>query len=107
MLGSRVISELTSVIPASQSQNDTLFFDKFFISVDILTMLKMRNLKATGAVKETWTSQCPLIPTGDMEKQKNRCLCDYPFDKVNTILVVKCKGNKVVTIGPNFSTLIL
>jgi hypothetical protein len=55
MHGLRVISEWTSVIPASHSQNCTRFFDKFFTSVDILNMLKM-NFKATGNMKETYKS---------------------------------------------------
>lgn len=83
MHGLRVTSEWTSVIPASHSQNCTRFFDKFFTSVDILNMLKM-NFKATGNTKETLTSQCRIVPTKDVDKQKDRDFCDYCFDKANS-----------------------
>jgi hypothetical protein len=81
MLGLRVISELTSLIPSLQSQNYKLFFDKFFTSMDILAVMKMRNLKATGTVIETRIRQCLLIPAKDIEKQKGSGFCDYCFDK--------------------------
>jgi hypothetical protein len=74
MLGLRVISELTSVIPALQSQNYKLFFDKFFTSMDILAVMKMRNLKATGTVIETRIRQFLLIPAKDRKTERQRLL---------------------------------
>jgi hypothetical protein len=52
LLGSRVFSELTNVIPDSQSQNYKLIFVTIITSVDIFTMINIRKLKATGVVKE-------------------------------------------------------
>jgi hypothetical protein len=73
-LRSRVLL-VNSVIPTSHSQNYNMFCDKCFASLDVqvFTMLKMRNLKATGAVKETCTRHCFLCLT-DTEEGIQRLL---------------------------------
>ncbi|KAJ4425449.1 hypothetical protein ANN_28065 [Periplaneta americana] len=102
--GLREISELTSIIPADKTQQIKLFFDNFFTSVDALTVLKARNIKATGTMRDNRTSKCPVMSTKDIEKKEQREFCDFRFDTTNEILILKCKDNKVVTVGTNVCT---
>ncbi|KAJ4433139.1 hypothetical protein ANN_15396 [Periplaneta americana] len=100
-LGLRVISELTSVIPEDKTQQIKLLFYNFFTSVDALTELKARNIKATGTMRDNRTSKCPVMSTKDIEKKEQRGFCDFRFDATNEILNLKWKDSKVVTEGTN------
>lgn len=102
-LGTRVICQLTDII--QQCERHEIYFDNFFTSVNVLSMLKNKNLKATGTVRETRTNKCPLMNSKDMLKQQERGYFDHRFDTNNEVLVVKWKDSKVVNVASNFGGL--
>lgn len=69
-LGSRVITNLISSIPADQYDKHELFFDNFFTSHEMYSLRDIK-FKATGTVRETRSGKCPLMASKQMEKQKN------------------------------------
>lgn len=67
-LGSRVVLDLVKNIP--YPMDHILFFDNFFTSFDLLTLLKQRGFRATGTVRERRTKNCPLVLKKAMQKEE-------------------------------------
>ncbi len=103
-LGLKVIDSLTNSIPKDELTQHEIYFDNFFTSIELLTLLKEKKIKATGTVRVNRTGHCPLIDPKVMEKEKERGFHDFQFDKANEVMFVRWKDSKAVTVGTNFST---
>ena len=101
-LGMRVVKKLTEVLPAN-NQPYELFFDNFFTSVETLSLLQEKSLKATGTIRENRCKKCPLIDSKAMKK-KDRGFIDYRFDCANKILITRWNDNKPVSVATNYSS---
>lgn len=67
-LGSRVVLDFVKSIP--HPTDHIMFFDNFFTSFDILSLLKQKGFKATGTVRDRRTKNCPLVLKKAMQKEE-------------------------------------
>ena len=96
-LGMRVVKKLTEVLP-SNDQSYQLFFDNFFTSIETLSLLQEKRLKATGTIRENRWKKCLLIDCKAMKK-KERGSIDYRFD-----CATRWNDNKPVSVATNYSS---
>lgn len=101
-LGQRVISMLTDVLPSDQTEKYEVFFDNFFTNIETMKLLKNKNIKATGTIRENRTKQCPVMNSKEFQK-KDRGSIDFRFDTANEILLTKWNDNKAVSVATNYS----
>ena len=101
-LGERVVTDLLKVVQVPE--NHIIFFDNFFTSHYLLTLLSEMKFFATGTVRENRVSSCPLQTTKELAK-KSKGSFDYQFDVSNNIFAVRWHDNSVVTVVTNFGTL--
>ena len=75
-------------------------YDNFFNSVKLVTTLKDKLVKATGAIRENRTEKCPLTSNEALKKQERRQF-DFKTDTKNDVLVYKWNDNNVVNLNSN------
>ncbi|GLV38098.1 hypothetical protein CBL_10065 [Carabus blaptoides fortunei] len=97
-LGSKVVLQLLDII--ENPSDHEVYFDNYFTSYNLIVILKEKNTKATGRLRENRTKKCPLLSTNEM-KQKNRGYYEYKYDKKELILCVRWKDNSIVTMPSN------
>ncbi|KAG7197703.1 hypothetical protein KM043_014463 [Ampulex compressa] len=101
-LGKGVVTNLLKVV--HDPENHTIFFDNFFTSHYLLTLLSEIKFFGAGAVRENRMASCPLQTTKTFAK-KPKGNFDYRFDCNNKVLAVRWHDNSVVTVVTNFGTL--
>ena len=69
-------------------------------SVNLVTTLKYKLVKATGTIRENKTEKCPLTSSEALKKQK-RGKFDFKTDTKNDVLVCKWNDNSVVNLCSN------
>lgn len=101
-LGERVVTNLLKVV--RDPENHTIFFDNFFTSHYLLTLLQEMKFFAAGTVRENRVASCPLQTTKALAKESKGSF-DFRFDRINKVLAVRWHDNSVVTVVTNFGTL--
>ena len=94
-LGTKVVLELLSIIDNYNNYN--VFFDNFFSSYKLFSILKEKGVFATATIRENRTNNCPLESVKSMSK-KNRGVHDVQFDESTNISVVRWNDNSIVTM---------
>lgn len=92
-LGATVVLELLSIV--KNPQNHNVFFDNFFSSYKVLSLLKTKGFFATGTIRENRTNNCPLVSSKVISKQE-RGTYDSQFDESTQISLVKWNDNSIV-----------
>ena len=77
----------------------TIYFDNFFTSYDLMSMLIEKGFRATGTARDNRLLKCPLPDSKTIDKAKRGTYWSRSDGK---ILVVKWKDNKAVTVVTNF-----
>ncbi|XP_050298551.1 piggyBac transposable element-derived protein 3-like [Anthonomus grandis grandis] len=93
-LGATVAVELLSIV--KNPQNHNVFFDNFFLSYKLLSLLKTKSYFATETIRENRTSHCPLVDNKVIPK-KERGTYDSKFDESTQISLVKWNDSSIVT----------
>lgn len=97
-LGENVVLDLLSVV--RQPSAHRVFFDNFFSSYKLLSLLKERGFYATGTIRENRTCNSTMDSVKNMKK-KDRGTYDFSFEKEQQILLVRWNDNSVVTVATN------
>lgn len=77
-----------------------LYFDNFFTSWDLLTILRDRGIKATGTVREN-RIPVPIIKSGQNLRKQERGTFEFATEKTENIVVCRWNDNNIVTISSN------
>ncbi|XP_030759385.1 piggyBac transposable element-derived protein 3-like [Sitophilus oryzae] len=101
-LGSAVVLKYADVLGTLPYGPFHLFFDNYFTSLSLMRELKLRNVKATGTIKENRIPSSPLQSAKDMKK-KDRGSFDYALAD-NDIIICKWHDNSVVSLASNASS---
>jgi DNA excision repair protein ERCC-6 len=101
-LGSEVVLSLLEIV--DKPQYHKIFFDNFFTSYKLLSMLKEKHFFATGTVRDNRTGNCNLKSLKLMAKEPKGTF-DFTFDSENEIGAVRWYDNAVVTIMSNVDTI--
>lgn len=94
-LGAKIVLDLLSIV--KNNQNHDIFFDNFFSSYKLFSILKNRGYFATGTIRENRTSNCPLESTKLMAKRA-RGSYNSQFDETSEIALVRWNDNSIVTM---------
>lgn len=103
-LGTRVVKSMVEVMSNSSNvESHKLYFDNFFTSYDLLSMLKEAKVKATGTIRQYRTGGLHMILPCDKEmKKKPRGSFDYRSD--GNVFIVKWHDNSIVNLASNFES---
>lgn len=93
-LGASVVLELLSVV--KNPRNHNIFFDNFFSSFKLFSLLKAKGFFSTGTIRDNRTSNCPFVPNKELSK-RGRGSYDSQFDESTNISLVKWNDNSIVT----------
>lgn len=94
-LGTQVVLDLLSFVKDPEHHN--IFFDNFFSSYKLFTILKQRGYFATGTIRENRTNKCPLESSKSISKKK-RGSFSCVFDESMEISLVRWNDNSIVTL---------
>lgn len=97
-LGGQVVLDLLSIV--EKPENHQIFFDNFFSSYKLFTVLSEKGFYATGTIRENRTNNCPLESTKSIAK-KERGTYDTVYDEGTRISLVRWNDNSVVTAISN------
>ncbi|CAH0713964.1 unnamed protein product, partial [Brenthis ino] len=97
-LGENIVLDLLSVI--EDPRKHRIFFDNFFSSHKLFSILKEKGYFATGTIRENRTMNKNLINTKSLQK-KERGSFDYNFDQKYEVLLVRWNDNSVVNVATN------
>lgn len=101
-LGEKVITSMVSFL--EHPEDHVLFFDNFFSSFRLMSILAQMKVRATGTARANRLNKCP-IKKDDLMKKENRGTYDYRFDKKNEILALTWKDNNCVKVLTNHQTI--
>lgn len=101
-LDERVVTNLLKVV--HEPENHIIFFNNFFTSHYLLTLLSEIKFFAAGTVRENQVASCPPQATKALAKQPKGNF-DYRFDGNNKVFAIRWHDNSVVTVVTNFGTL--
>lgn len=104
-LGTRVILHMVNIIQnLSLVTQHHIFFDNFFSSYNLFSLLADRGMKATGTIRDNRSGgvNSMLISTKEMKKKKTKGDFDHRCD--GTVFVVKWYDNAVVSVASNCLT---
>lgn len=101
-LGSAVVLKYADVLNTLPYGPFHLVFDNYFTSLSLMRELKLRNIKATGTIRENRIPGSPLQSAKDMKK-KDRGSFDYAVAD-NDIVICKWHDNSVVSLASNSSS---
>lgn len=94
-LGAQVVVDLLSIVKDHSDHN--IFFDNFFSSYKLFTVLKQKGFFATGTIRDNRTNKCPLETTKVISK-RNWGAHSSVFDEATGISLVRWNDNSVVTL---------
>lgn len=101
-LGENIVLELLSVVQKPSVHR--IFFDNFFSSYKLFSLLQEKGFYATGTIRENRTCNSTMETVKSMKK-KNRGSYDFCFENEREILLVRWNDNSVVTVATNNSTI--
>ena len=103
-LGTRVVNKLMRVIQDnSEVTQHQLFFDNFFSSYKLMSILACQSVRAVGTVRENRINHATdNMKTNKELKKSGRGSYDYRSDGL--VYVAKWNDNSIVTICSNYST---
>lgn len=94
-MGADVVLDLLSVVKNKNSHN--IFFDNFFSSYKLMTVLKHNGYFATGTIRDNRTDHCTLDTVKTVAK-RNRGSYSSAFEESNGISLLRWNDNSVVTL---------
>lgn len=101
-LGASVVLQYADMLQKMPYQPFHLFFDNFFSSLSLLKELKLRNIQATGTIRENRIPKSP-FSNSTFLKKKARGTFEYGVAD-NEIALCKWNDNSVVTLATNACT---
>ncbi|XP_050293811.1 piggyBac transposable element-derived protein 3-like [Anthonomus grandis grandis] len=104
-LGASVVLQYVNVLQKMPYQPFHICFDKFFTSLSLLKKLKLRNIKATGTIRENRIPQSPFSNAAVLKK-KTRGTFEWSVAD-NEIDLCKRNDNSVVTLASNAGSVLL
>ena len=95
----QVVEKLCDDLPSHK--NYKVFFDTWFITLDLLHHFRSKGIHAVGTVPMKRLQDCPLDANKDLMKN-GRGATDYRCDSNWGIMSVKLVDNSVVNLASNF-----
>lgn len=99
-LGGKVVLDLLSVIDDNGAHMHKIYFDNFFSSYKLLSVLTEKEFLATGTIRENRTLACPL-ETNKIISKKQRGSYSAAYDEPSGISLARWNDNSVVTVISN------
>ena len=100
-LGGSIVATLDEKLPLQVGSNYHIIMDNFFTNPNLLRILKVKGIAATGAARIYRVENAPLQPIKEMEKLE-RGASDIVTDKNSNLSLVRWNDNKVVTVASTF-----
>lgn len=94
-ISSDIVVHLVKDLP--EHQNFEVFFDNWFTSFQLMTVLKAKGFVATGTVRSNRLGKCDLHSDSKL-KEKGRGSYDYRVEAKHDVVVVKWYDNKSVQL---------
>lgn len=101
-LGAKVVLSLLENVEFPEQH--VVYFDNYFTTLELMKLLKVKKIRATGTIRENRIKKCPVEDNKSMKKAK-RGYFDHRFDKNNQILIVKWVDNSICTMASNFDSI--
>ncbi|XP_058522939.1 piggyBac transposable element-derived protein 1 isoform X2 [Ochotona princeps] len=99
-LGGNLVMNFADVLLEKGQHPYHLCFDSFFTSVRLMSALKKKGVKATGAIYENRTEKCPLMKTEHMRKTKKGYF-DFRVEENEEIILCRWHGDDVISLCSN------
>ncbi|XP_037700656.1 uncharacterized protein LOC119540783 [Choloepus didactylus] len=99
-LGGNLVMNFADVLLERGQYPYHLCFDSFFTSVRLVSALKKKGLKATGAIHENRSEKCPLMPIEQMKKMKKGHF-DFQVEENDEIILCRWHGDGIVSLCSN------
>ncbi|XP_040823596.1 piggyBac transposable element-derived protein 1-like [Ochotona curzoniae] len=99
-LGGNLVMNFADVLLEKGQYPYHLCFDSFFTSVKLMSALKKKGVKATGAIYDNRTEKCPLMKTERMRKTKKGHF-DFRVEENEEIILCRWHGDDVISLCSN------
>lgn len=99
-LGTSMVLRFTDVLQERGRLPYHIFIDEVFTSVQLMSILRRKGVKATGTVRDYRTERCPLKDPKELKKMR-RGSFDYKVDECEEVIVCRWRDSNVVTICSN------
>ncbi|XP_077019040.1 piggyBac transposable element-derived protein 1 [Tamandua tetradactyla] len=99
-LGGNLVMNFADVLLERGQHPYHLCFGSFFTSVQLVSALKKKGLRATGAIREDRTEKCPLMPTEHMRNMKKGHF-DFQVEENDEIILCRWHGDSIVSLCSN------
>ncbi|XP_075388696.1 piggyBac transposable element-derived protein 1 isoform X1 [Tenrec ecaudatus] len=96
-LGGNLVMTFADVLLERGPYPYHLCFDSFFTSIKLISALKKKGLRATGAIRENRTEQCPLMSTGHMKRMRKGYF-DFQVEEDDEIILCRWHGDGIVSL---------
>lgn len=84
--------------------NFSVYFDNLFTSIDLLTFLQTKGIRATGTIRDNQIPRNSGLPSKKKQEKEQRGSSSIASNIENNILICQWKDNKVVSIASNCHT---
>ncbi|KAM9665765.1 piggyBac transposable element-derived protein 1 [Trichechus inunguis] len=99
-IGGNLVMNFADVLLERGQYPYHLCFDSFFTSVKLMSALKKKGLRATGAIRENRTEKCPLMDAEHMKKMKKGYF-DFQVEENEEIMLCRWHGDGIISLCSN------
>ncbi|XP_045860697.1 piggyBac transposable element-derived protein 1 [Meles meles] len=99
-LGGKLVLHFADVLLERGQYPYHLCFDSFFTSIQLVSALKKKGLKATGTIRENRTEKCPLMNAEHMRKMKKGYF-DFRVEENEEIILCRWHGDGIISLCSN------
>ncbi|XP_004474245.2 piggyBac transposable element-derived protein 1 [Dasypus novemcinctus] len=99
-LGGNLVMNFADVLLEKGQYPYHLCFDSFFTSVKLVSALKKKGVRATGAIRENRSEKCPLMPAEHMRKMQKGHF-DFQVEENDEIILCRWHGDGIVNLCSN------
>ncbi|XP_049742103.1 piggyBac transposable element-derived protein 1 isoform X1 [Elephas maximus indicus] len=99
-LGGNLVMNFADVLLERGQYPYHLCFDSYFTSVKLMSALKKKGLRATGAIRESRAEKCPLMNAEHMKKMKKGHF-DFRVEENDEIMLCRWHGDGIISLCSN------
>ncbi|XP_043855522.1 piggyBac transposable element-derived protein 1 [Dromiciops gliroides] len=99
-LGGQLVMNFADVLLERGQYPYHICFDNFFTSIKLISALKKKGVKATGAIRDNRTEKCPFMNAENMKKMK-RGSFDFRVEEKEEIILCRWNDENAINLCSN------
>ncbi|KAM9005544.1 piggyBac transposable element-derived protein 1 [Sarcophilus harrisii] len=99
-LGGKLVMNFADVLLERGQHPYHICFDNFFTSIKLISALKKKGVKATGAIRDNRTEKCPFMNAENMKKMK-RGSFDFRVEEKEEIILCRWNDENSINLCSN------